>query len=168
MKRTVTLNGNIQTLVGREVKVGQKAPEFMATDLQMKPYQYAGKKGKVTVISSVTSLDTAVCDMETRRFNEAAASMGDGIEILTISKDLPFAQRRWCGAARIDKVQVVSDYRDSSFGKSYGVLIKESDLLARCVFVIDTNNVVRYIQLVPEISQEPDYEAVLKAVKELL
>jgi len=168
MNRTVTLNGSLQRLVGDEVKVGQKAPEFQATDLNMKPFLFTGKSGKVTVISSVSSLDTAVCDVETRRFNQEAAKLGDEVEILTISKDLPFAQRRWCGAAGIDKVKVISDYRDTSFGNAFGVLINESKLLARCIFVIDKNNLVKYVQLVPEIGQEPDYEAVLKAVEELL
>ncbi len=168
MKRTVTLNGKIQNLTGTEVKIGHKAPVFQATDLQMKPFNFSGKSGRVTVISSVTSLDTAVCDVETRRFNEEAARLGDGVEILTISKDLPFAQRRWCGAAGIDKVKVVSDYRDSSFGNAYGVLIIESKLLARCIFVVDKNNIVKYVQLVPEIGQEPDYQAVIEEIQKLL
>jgi len=166
--RTVTLGGNPQTLLGEELKVGQSAPKFQVTDLTMKPYNFYGTAGKVIVLSSVTSLDTAVCDVETRRFNQEAARLGDQVEILTISMDLPFAQKRWCGAAGIDKVKVLSDYQHASFGKAYGVLIKESKLLARCVFVVDKNNTVKYIQLVPEIGQEPDYKAVIEAVKRLL
>lgn len=167
-KRTITLNGNLQTLLGEEVKINQTAPEFEVVDLNMKPFHFAGTGGKVTIISSVSSLDTAVCDVETRHFNQQAAKLGDQVEILTISMDLPFAQRRWCGAAGIDKVKVFSDYQRSSFGNAYGVLIKESRLLARCIFVLDKSSKVKYIQLVPEIGQEPDYQAVIEAVQRLL
>jgi thiol peroxidase len=115
----------------------------------------------------VPSLDTSVCDLETRKFNEKAAQLGSDVVVLTISMDLPFAQTRWCGAAGIKNVQTLSDYRDASFGNAYGVLIKDLRLLARAVFVVDKKGVVRYLQIVPEIATEPDYDAVLKAAKEL-
>jgi thiol peroxidase len=122
----------------------------------------------VVVISAVPSLDTPVCDMETRRFNSEAAKLSDDIVILTISMDLPFAQKRWCGAAGVDKVVTLSDHREAEFGKAYGVLIKELRLLARAVFVIDAEGVVRYVQLVNEVAEEPDYDAVISAAKNLV
>lgn len=125
-------------------------------------------RGKVCVISSVPSLDTPVCDLETRRFNEEAGKLGEDVAILTISMDLPFAQKRWCGAAGVTKVKTFSDHRDASFGTAYGVLIKEMRLLARAVFVVDREGTVRYVQLVKEVTDEPDYEAILKAVRELI
>ena len=120
------------------------------------------------MISSVPSLDTPVCDAQTRRFNEEATSLGDDVVVLTISMDLPFAQKRWCGAAGVDKVVVLSDYRSGEFGRAFGVLIKELRLLARAVFVVDRDGTVRYIQIVDEITNEPDYDAALAAVKQLL
>lgn len=114
------------------------------------------------------SLDTSVCDRETRRFNEEAGRLGNDVVVLTISMDLPFAQKRWCGAAGIKNVLTLSDHRDASFGRAYGVLIKEIRLLARAVFVVDRTGVIRYIQVVNELTNEPDYEAVLKAVKQLI
>ena len=166
--RTVTLGGNPVKLIGTPLEIGQKAPEFQAVDADMKPYSFMGEGNKISVISAVGSLDTAVCDTETRRFNEEAVRFGDQVEIITVSRDLPFAQKRWCGTAGIDRVKVVSDYKDASFGMKYGVLVDESRLLARAVFVIDRKGIIQYIQLVPEIGQEPDYDAVIKAVKRLL
>jgi thiol peroxidase len=122
----------------------------------------------VVVISAVPSLDTPVCDMETRRFNSEAAKLSKDIVILTISMDLPFAQKRWCGAAGVDKVVTLSDHREAEFGNSYGVLIKELRLLARAVFVVDAEGVVRYVQLVKEVADEPDYDAVISAAKNLV
>lgn len=119
------------------------------------------------MISSVPSLDTPVCDTSTRRFNEKASQLGEKVVILTISMDLPFAQARWCGAAGVRRVQTLSDYRDASFGLSYGVLLKDLRLLARAVFVIDPAGIIRYVQVVDEIAKEPDYEAVIEAVKKL-
>ena len=130
--------------------------------------QFSAFKGKVVIVSSVPSLDTPTCDMETRRFNTEAAGLGDNVVILTVSTDLPFAQKRWCGAAGVDKVKTLSDHRETAFGQSYGVLIKELRLLARAIFVLDKNGVVKYVQLVKEISQEPDYAAVIAAVKKLV
>ncbi len=166
--RTITLNGNAQTLTGTELKVGDRAPDFELVDINMKSYRFKGADGKAYILSVVSSLDTAVCDRETRRFNQEAAKLGPNVEILTISRDLPFAQRRWCGAAGVDRVKVLSDYQEAAFGKTYGVLINESKLLARVIFVIDGKGIIRYIQVVPEISQEPDYDAVLEATRKLL
>jgi thiol peroxidase len=124
--------------------------------------------GKVLVISAVASLDTSVCDTETRRFNTEAAGLGDDVRILTVSMDLPFAQKRWCGAAGVDQVVTLSDHRTGAFGNAFGVLIKELRLLARVLFVVDRDGTVRYIQTVEEIGKEPDYDAVLAAVKGLI
>jgi thiol peroxidase len=163
----ITMRGNPLTLLGKEPKVGDSAPDFEALDNNLKPVRLSSFKGKTCVISSVPSLDTPVCDMETRRFNQEAGSLGAGVQVLTISMDLPFAQKRWCGAAGVDKVITLSDHKDAAFGMAYGVLIKELRLLARAVFVVDGKGILRYSQLVKEVSQEPDYNAVLAAVKGL-
>jgi thiol peroxidase len=167
-KGAVTLKGNPFTLVGREIKAGDKAPDVELLDNDLKPVRVSSFKGKVVVVSAVPSLDTPTCDMETRRFNTEAAKLGEDIVILTVSTDLPFAQKRWCGAAGVDKVKTVSDHREAAFGQSYGVLIKELRLLARAIFVIDRNGVVQYVQLVKEVAQEPDYAAVIAAAKKLV
>lgn len=164
----VTFKGNPITLVGPELQVGAPAPEFSVVDNGLVPVTLASYPGKVKIISAVPSLDTPVCDTETRRFNQEAAALPGDVVVLTISQDLPFAQKRWCGAAGIDKVVTLSDYRDRSFGTAYGVLIDELKLLSRSIFVIDKNNVIRYIQHVPEVTQEPDYAAVIAAAKQLL
>lgn len=163
----VTFKGNPVTLVGPELKVGDAAPNFAVVDNALSQTTLASYEGKVKIISAVPSLDTPVCDTETRRFNQEAASLPGDVVVLTISADLPFAQKRWCGAAGIDKVVTLSDYRDRSFGLAYGVLIEELKLLSRSIFVIDKKNVIRYIQHVPEVTQEPDYAAVLAAAREL-
>lgn len=164
----VTMKGNPLTLVGKEVAVGDQAPdiELLGNDLQ--PVNLSAFRGKVIIISSVPSLDTPVCDMETRRFNTEAANLGADVAIATISMDLPFAQARWCGAAGVEKVKTFSDHRSAAFGEAYGVLIKELRLLARSIFVIDRNGVIQYIQHVKEISEEPDYDAVISAARNLL
>jgi thiol peroxidase len=167
-KGLVTFMGNPLTLVGTSLKVGQKAPDFNVLGNDLNPVSLSSYKGKVCILSSVPSLDTPVCDLETRRFNQEAATLGPDVAVLTLSMDLPFAQKRWCGAAGVDKVTTLSDHRDASFGSAYGTLIKELRLLARCVFVVDRDGVIRYIQLVKEIAQEPDYAAVLDAVKKLI
>jgi len=165
----VTMKGKPLTLVGKEVKVGQKAPdaELVANDLSAVRLSSLCR-GKVSIVTSVPSLDTPVCDLETRRFNEEAGKLGDDVIILTISMDLPFAQKRWCGAAGVKNVQTLSDHREAGFGKAYGVLIKESRLLARAVFVSDKQGVIRYVELVKELGTEPNYEAALNAAKKLL
>ena len=164
----VTLKGKPVTLVGREIKVGDAAPDFEVLDNDLSPVRLSAFSGKICILSAVPSLDTPVCDLETRRFNEEAAHLGPNVPILTISMDLPFAQKRWCGAAGVTGVKTLSDHRDASFGTAYGVLIKELRLLARAVFVIDREGKVQYIQLVREVSKEPDYEEVLSAVKKLM
>ena len=163
----VTIKGNPLTLVGTEIAVGDKAPDFTALDNDLSPVSLSAFAGKKIIIASVPSLDTPVCDVEVHRFNEEATRLSEDVVVLTISMDLPFAQKRWCGAAGVERVQTLSDHRDASFGESYGVLIKELRLLARAVFVIDAESIVRYIQLVSEVTQEPDYDGVLKAVGEL-
>lgn len=164
----VTFKGNPLTLVGDEVKTDQPAPEaeLLANDLS--PVKLSSFRGKVCIVTAVPSLDTAVCDTETRRFNEEAAGLGDDVVVLAVSMDLPFAQARWCAAAGIENVQTLSDHRDAAFGISYGVLIKELRLLARAVFVVDKEGTVRYIELVKEMTNEPDYAAALAAAKALL
>jgi len=162
-----TFKGNPLTLIGPVLQPGDKAPDFTALDSALSPVTLAAAKGKVAILVSVPSLDTPVCDLETRRFNKEAASLGSGVAVLTISMDLPFAQARWCGAAGIQNVKTLSDHRDASFGTAYGVLIKELRLLARAVFVVDREGVIRYVQLVKEMTHEPDYEAVLAAVERL-
>jgi len=167
-KGAITLHGNPLTLSGENVGAGDKAPDFVALDNDLLPVSFSSFKGKICILCSVPSLDTPVCDVETRRFNHEAAALGDDVAVVAISVDLPFAQKRWCGAAGVRNVTVLSDYRDVSFGTAYGVLIKELRLLARTIFVIDRDGVVRYVQLVKEVSSEPDYGAVLEAVKKLL
>jgi thioredoxin-dependent peroxiredoxin len=164
----ITMKGNPLTLMGKEVKVGDFAPDFEVLDNDLSPVKLSSFRGKICVISSVPSLDTPVCDMETRRFNKEAGKLNTDVQILTISMDLPFAQKRWCGAAGVDKVVTLSDHRTASFGTAYGVLIKELRLLARSVFVVDREGILRYIQMVKEISEEPDYEVIIDAVTPLV
>ena len=163
----ITMKGNPLTLVGQELKVGDQAPDVTLLDNELNPVQLSSFKGKVVVISSVPSLDTPVCDLETRKFNEEAANLGPDVQILTISMDLPFAQARWCGAAGVDRVQTLSDHREAAFGRAYGLLVKELRLLARAVLVVDAAGVLRYEQLAAELSREVDYEAVLAAIRTL-
>ena len=154
----ITMKGNPLTLVGREVRVGEKAPDFevIANDLSL--FRFSSLQGKVAIICAVPSLDTPTCNIETRWFDEEAARLGPDVEILTISMDLPFAQKRWCGAAGVERVKTYSDHRDAAFGPAYGVLIKELRLLARAVFLVDKAGVLRYVQIVKELSNEPNYE----------
>jgi thiol peroxidase len=164
-KGAVTMRGNPMTLVGPEIKVGQKAPNFNVVGKGMQPATLEQFKGKVKVITTIPSIDTPVCDAETRRFNEEASKLPGGIEILSVSMDLPFAQARWCGAAGVDKVTTLSDWRSANFGTSYGALIKELHLLARAVFVVDKNDNVTYVEYVKEVANQPNYEAALDAAK---
>ena len=165
-KGVVTLRGNAITLVGPEVKVGDKAPNFTLTGNDMKPVTLADTTGKVRIIASVPSLDTPVCHAETRRFNEEAAKL-PGVEILTVSVDLPMAQKRWCGAEGVDKVRTLSDYRDRNFGTAYGVLMQEPLLEARAIFVLDKNDTVQYVEYVKEVAEQPNFEAALAAARKL-
>jgi thiol peroxidase len=164
----ITMKGNPLTLLGEEVREGQKAPDFTALATDLSPVSLASLRGKVVVLASVPSLDTSVCDLETRRFNKEAAGLGPDVRILVVSMDLPFAQKRWCGAAGIENLRTLSDHRDAAFGLAYGVLIKELRLLARAIFVVDAEGVVRYTQLVKELATEPDYAAVLAAVRKVV
>ncbi len=163
----ITLKGNPMTLVGDELKVGGKAPDFTLKAVDMSDKSLADFAGKVKIISVVPSLDTPVCDTQTRKFNEDAGSL-DGVVVLTVSVDLPMAQKRWCGAAGVDNVVCLSDFKDHSFGKAYGVRIKEIGLLARQVMVIDKDDTIKYVELVPEVAQEPNYAAALEAAKGLV
>jgi thiol peroxidase len=163
----VTMKGNPLTLVGNEAIIGEPSPDFTVVNNNLEPVRFSAYRGKTCIISSVPSLDTPVCDTETRRFNEEAASLGPNVAVITISMDLPFAQKRWCAAAGIDKVETLSDHRTASFGMAYGVLIKELRLLARAVFIVDRQGVLKYSQLVKEIASEPDYSAVFGALKTL-
>ena len=164
----ITMKGNPLTLVGNEVKVGEVAPDFLVLDNNLSPIKFSSFRGKICIMTSVPSLDTPVCDVETRRFNEEVSKLGDQVLVLTISMDLPFAQKRWCAVAGVTRVQTLSDHRDASFGTHYGVLIKELRLLARAVFLVDQKGVLQYMELVKELTKEPDYKAVLNAVKKLL
>lgn len=159
----ITMKGNPLTLVGSEVKEGDQAPDVTLVANDLSEVKLSSFRGKKVIISAVPSLDTPVCDTETRRFNQEAAKLGD-VVILTISKDLPFAQKRWCAGAGITHVKTLSDYR-GNFGETYGVLIKGLNLLARAIFVVDEKGKVTYTQLVKEVASEPNYEEVLKAVK---
>lgn len=156
------------TLVGDEIEVGAQAPNFTVLNNELGPVEFYSFRGKTCIISSVPSLDTPICDTTTRKFNEEAAGLGPDVAILTISMDLPFAQARWCGAAGVDAVQTLSDHRNASFGTAFGVLMKEVRLLARAIFVVDKQGMVRYSQLVPEVAQEPDLDAALNAARELV
>ncbi len=161
----VTFKGNPLTLIGEPLEVGAALPEFTVLGNGLNPVSPKDFRGKVLVLSVVPSLDTPVCDLQTRRFNAEAANLGSNVGILTVSMDLPFAQARWCGAADAKAVTTASDYKEADFGYKTGLLIKELRLLARAVYVIDPNGIVKYAQLVPEVAQEPDYAGVLAAVK---
>ncbi|MDQ0156493.1 thiol peroxidase [Robertmurraya andreesenii] len=161
---SITFKGGPVTLLGSEVKVGDKAPNFTVLANDLSPVTLDDSKGHVRLISVVPSIDTGVCDAQTRRFNEEAASLGN-VKVLTVSVDLPFAQKRWCAAAGIENVQTLSDHRDLSFGEAYGVAIQELRLLARAVFVVDSNDTVTYVEYVSEATDHPNYEAAIEAAK---
>jgi thiol peroxidase len=164
----ITFKGNPMTLLGPDIAAGAAAPDFRVVDNALHPVTLGSSQGKVRLITVVPSLDTPVCDTMTRTFNEQAAQLPEGVAVFTVSLDLPFAQKRWCGNAGIARVQTLSDYQDRSFGLAYGLLIKELKLLARAVYVIDRAGRVAYRQIVPEVTAEPDYSAALAAVKKLL
>ncbi len=163
----VTFQGNPLTLTGNPVKAGDIAPDFTVLDNGLAPVTKAAFAGKIAVLIAVPSLDTPVCDLETRKFNTAAAKLSPDVKLACISMDLPFAQARWCGAAGVKSVQTLSDHRDASFGLNYGLLIKELRLLARAVIVLDRAGRIAYLELVTEVTREPDYEAALKAIAKL-
>src|SRR5262249_55043239 len=168
-RRTVMFKGTPIGLGGPEIKPGQDAPDFTALDNGLQPVRLSGARGKVLILSAVPSLDTPVCDMETRKFNEEAGKLGGGVEGWTLSMDLPFAQKRWCGAAGVNNVKTLSDFRDRSFAQSYGVTVTEgplSGLTARAVFVVGKDGKVKHAEYVKEVTTEPSYEAALSAAKQ--
>ena len=162
----VTFKGNPLTLIRPEAKVGSRAPDFQVLGQDLSPVTLSRFRGQTLLISVVPSLDTPVCDAQTRRFNEEAASLPN-VQILTVSMDLPFAQKRWCGAAGIDRVKVLSDHKDASFGAAWGTLIKELRLLSRSIFLVDDTGTLRYVEYVPEITAHPNYDAALAAARKL-
>lgn len=168
MSRTVTFMGKPLTLIGNEVKVGDKAPDFVAIYKNLNEVKLSHFKGKIKLISVTPSLDTPVCDLQVRTFNQKASLLPEDVVILNISMDLPFAISRFCTNAGIDRIIVLSDHKDASFGLNYGVLIKELRLLARSVFIIDKDDTIRYIEIVPEITNHPDYEKALEEVQKLI
>jgi thiol peroxidase len=163
----VTSKGSPLTVIGPALKAGDKAPDFRLLANDMSEVTLADSAGKVRLISVVPSLDTKLCDMQTRRFNQEAADFGDDVVVLTVSVDLPFAQKRWCGAAGVERVQTLSDHRDMNFGQAYGTHVKELRQERRSVFIVDKDDVIRYVQYVPEMSEHPDYDAALAALKDL-
>ena len=161
-----TLKGNPLTLIGPELKAGDKAPDFEVVDTGLQPVNLAKTAGKVRIFSVVPSLDTPVCDMQTKRFNDEAVKL-ENIEIYTISMDLPFAQKRWCGAFGVDHIKMVSDHKSGSFGEHYGTLIKELRIESRAIFVVDKDGVVRHAEYVKEVADHPNYDAALSVAKSL-
>jgi thiol peroxidase len=159
-----TLGGNPFTLVGPELKAGDAAPDFSVVNSSLKPVHLADTAGKTRIFSVVPSLDTPVCDAQTRRFNEEAGKL-DNVDIYTVSMDLPFAQKRFCNSFALDNVKMLSDHKEASFGENWGTLIKELRILSRAIFVVDAENTVKYVEYVPEVGDFPNYEAALAAAK---
>ncbi|WP_138495539.1 thiol peroxidase [Paenibacillus pinistramenti] len=166
--QAATFKGNPITLVGPELKAGDKAPDFTLNKSLVEEVSLKDFDGKIKLISVVPSLDTGVCDAQTRRFNQEAHNLGDQVVVLTVSVDLPFAQARWCGAAGIDRVVTLSDYKHRAFGEAYGVLIKELQLDHRSIFVLDADNTIQYVEYLSEMGEHPDYDKAIAAVKSLL
>jgi len=160
----VTFGGDPVTLAGNPIEVGDNAPDFTVLSNDLKEVKLSAYAGKIKLIAAVPSIDTGVCSEETKRFNQEADKL-DNVQVLTISMDLPFAQQRWCAANGVENIDTLSDHRDADLGKNYGVLIKELRLLARAVFVVDSSNKVTYVEYVDEVTDFPDYEAALSAVK---
>jgi thiol peroxidase len=163
----VTFKGNPLTLIGSELKIGDKAPDFTVLDGDLKEVRLKDFSGKIRIISVTPSLDTPVCDMQARKFNQEATNLPDDIVVLNISMDLPFAISRFCATAGIDRVKAFSDHRDASFGSAYGVLLKELRLLSRSIFIVDKDDVIKFIEIVPELTNEPDYDKALEVVKKI-
>lgn len=164
---SVTMKGSPLALLGNQVAIGQSAPDANLVANDLSNFQLGKLKGSRVILSVVPSLDTPVCDIQTRRFNQEAAKLGVDTRVITISMDLPFAQKRWCAAADSTNILTLSDYRDAEFGKAYGVLVKELRLLARAVFIIDSKGIIRYKEIVNEITAEPDYAAALEALAQV-
>jgi thiol peroxidase len=162
-----TLKGNPLTLIGPQLKPGDSAPDFTVMDQALKPVTLKDTGRNVRIFSVVPSLDTPVCDAQTRKFNIAAANL-PGVDIITVSVDLPFAQTRWCGAFGVDKVKMLSDYKDVSFGANYGTLIKELRIESRAIFVVNRENQIRYVEYVKEVADSPNFDAALAAARDAL
>ena len=160
-----TMKGNPLTLIGPELQAGDHAPDFTVVDGTLSSVDLAKTGSNVRIISVVPSLDTPVCDLQTKRFNEEAAQL-PGVDILTVSMDLPFAQKRWCGAFGVDRIKMLSDHRSGSFGEAYGTLIKDLRIESRAIFVLDRDNLIRYVEYVKEVANHPDYDAALAAAKD--
>ncbi len=167
-KGVITFKGNPLTLVGNAVKVGDKAPAFVVLDKDLTPVQLSDFSGKVKIISVTPSLDTPVCNLQATTFNKKAQSLSDDVVLINISMDLPFAIARFCSAEGIDKLRTLSDHREASFGFAYGVLVEELRLLARSIFVIDKADTIRYVEIVPEMTNEPQYDKALEAARSLV
>ncbi|MCX7831009.1 MAG: thiol peroxidase [Acidobacteria bacterium] len=167
-KSAVTFKGNPLTLLGKEINVGEKAPNFSVVDETLKDFSLKDFAGKIKLISVTPSLDTPVCDLQARSFENRATNFSDDVVFLNISVDLPFAIARFCKSNNITKIKTFSDYKERNFGETYGVLIKELQLLARAVFIIDKNDIVRYVEIVPEVTNEPNYENAIKELKKIL
>jgi thioredoxin-dependent peroxiredoxin len=170
MERTgiITMKGRPLTLVGPDIKIGDKAPDFTVLDATLANVKLADFDGKTKIISVTPSLDTPVCDLQLRRFNSEASSLPHDVVVLNISMDLPFAIGRFCTTAEIEKARALSDHREAAFGAAYGVLIKELRLLARSIFIIDKDNIARYKEIVPEQTNHPDYEMALRVLKKVM
>ena len=164
-KGVITFKGGPLTLVGAELKVGDTAPDFTLTGNDLSEVKLSDFKGKTVLISAVPSLDTPVCDMQTKRFNEEAGKLPANVVVLTVSADLPFAQARWCGATGSDKVKTASDYKTSDFAKAYGILIKELCLLTRAIFIVGEDSKIQYVEIVKEVTEQPNYDKALSALK---
>lgn len=164
----VTFRGNPLTLIGKELHPGDPAPDATLVTQDLQSVRLSDYFGKVLLISVVPSLDTGVCSAQTKRFNEEASQLPESVKVLTVSMDLPFAQKRFCGAENIDKIEVLSDHREGSFGQAYGTLVKELRIESRAVFVVDPQGIIRYVEYVPEITNHPDYDSALQAVRTLL
>jgi len=163
-----TFKGNPLTLIGPQLNIGDQAPDFSLSKSLVEAVSLQDYAGKVKLISVIPSIDTGVCEAQTRRFNEEAATLGEDVAVLTVSVDLPFAQSRWCGAAGVEQVTLLSDYKDNNFGTAYGVFIKEFALDMRSIFVIDQNNTITYVEYLSEMTEHPNYEDAIAAVKALV
>ena len=168
ISQSITMNGLPAVVSGAVLQVGEKAPAFQLVGNSLEPVTLDRFAGKVCVISCVPSVDTPVCSLDTRRFNQEAAALPEEVVILTVSRDLPFAQARWCAANGVKNVVMASDYRNFGFAQNYGVLLEDLGLLTRAVFIVDKQGIIRYIQFVPEVTQEPDYQTVLLEIKKCL
>ncbi|MGE7877615.1 thiol peroxidase [Peribacillus muralis] len=164
----VTLNGNPVTLIGPGLKVGDKAPDFALLTSDRRKEHLTDYKNKTCIITTVPSLDTGVCDLQTKLLNEEASTMGEDVAVLAISADLPFAQARWSKESNVEAITILSDHFDMSFGTAYGTYMKEHRLECRAVFVINQEGTIKYVEYVPEVTDHPDYESALQVVKELI